>query len=119
MPRKITPKPRNSGTLTESGFWGMIRSTLRMKSRWWKPITEVKREARRNCKDCGRQKYEYKCNECKNWFSDKEVEVDHIICAGSLKSGADLEGFVERLFVEKQGLQVLCKPCHNKKTHKK
>lgn len=50
----------------------------------------------------------------------KEVQIDHIEPAGSLKGFDDLPGFVERLFCEVDGLQVLCKDgCHNKKTHKK
>ena len=38
-------KPRNAGTMTESAFWSFIRSALRQKSRWWKPITECKLKA--------------------------------------------------------------------------
>jgi hypothetical protein len=52
------------------------------------------------------------------WFPDKKINVDHKIPAGSLRSGADLEGFIERLFVEVEGLQVLCINCHDKKTAK-
>ena len=28
--------------MTEAAFWSMIRSALRQKSRWWKPIAECK-----------------------------------------------------------------------------
>lgn len=118
--RQLKPRTRNHNTFTEAQFWSFIRSALRMKSRWWKPITEIKKQSRRLCKNCtGRQKYEYKCNECKKWFKDKEVEVDHLVEAGSLTCADDLAGFVERLFCEIDGLQVLCKKCHNKKTYKK
>lgn len=48
----------------------------------------------------------------------KDVQVDHIIPAGSLQSTDDLKGFVERLFCSIDGLQVLCKPCHDDKTQK-
>ena len=41
------PRTRNAGTMTESAFWSMIRSALRQKSRWWKPISECKTLARR------------------------------------------------------------------------
>jgi len=44
--RKVTPKTRNSGTMTESAFWSFIRSGLRQKSRWWKPIAECKAKAK-------------------------------------------------------------------------
>jgi 5-methylcytosine-specific restriction endonuclease McrA len=111
-------KTRNDNTMTESAFWSFIRSALRQKSRWWKPIVKCKLAARRIYKgDNKRQKYEYQCAKCKNWFPDKEVEVDHIIPAGSLKSGDDLKEFVEKLFCEAEGLRVLCKKCHHKITH--
>ena len=112
-------KTRCSNTLTESGFWGMIRSTLRQKSRWWLPIAETKKEARRAYTGTNkRQKWEYQCKKCKKWFPEKEIEVDHIIEAGSLRNGDDVKDFIERLFCEKNGLQVLCKDgCHREKTN--
>lgn len=117
-PRKgAAPKTRNAGTMTESAFWGFIRSSLRQKSRWWKPIGEAKQKAKRPYKGRGNQrKWEYQCAECLQWFPDKEVNVDHIIPAGTLRCAADLPGFVERLFCEIDNLQVLCNVCHNKKT---
>jgi len=117
-PRKVTaPKPRNSGTMTESAFWSFIRSTLRQKSRWWKPIAQAKAKAKRVYKGPNkRQKFEYQCNVCNNWFPDKKINVDHKIPAGTLRCADDLPGFVERLFCEVDNLQVLCETCHNKKT---
>jgi 5-methylcytosine-specific restriction endonuclease McrA len=117
-PRKgAAPKTRNAGTLTESAFWSFIRSALRQKSRFWKPITQCKMKARRAYKGpLKRQKFEYQCAECLSWFPDKKINVDHISPAGSLRSGADLEGFIERLFCEVDNLQVLCTECHNVKT---
>ena len=71
------PKTRNSGTMTESAFWSFIRSALRQKSRWWKPITECKMKARRAYKGPNkRQKFEYLCNSCKTWFPEKQINVD-------------------------------------------
>jgi len=111
------PKTRNAGTMTEAAFWSFIRSALRQKSRWWKPVKQVKEASRRLYKGPNKRlKYEYQCNTCKHWFPEKEINVDHVIPAGSLNSGKDLEGFVERLFCESGNLQVLCESCHNKKT---
>lgn len=113
------PKTRNNGTLTESAFWSFIRSGLRQKSRWWKPITQCKLNAKRPYKGPNkRQKFEYQCNVCKKWFQEKLINVDHIHPAGSLNCANDLPGFVERLFCETDNLQVLCSGCHNIKTQK-
>ena len=111
------PKTRNAGTMTESAFWSFIRSALRQKSRWWKPIAQAKAKAKRKYKGPNkRQKFEYQCNICKEWHPDKEINVDHKIPAGTLRCANDLPGFVERLFCEVDNLQVLCSNCHNKKT---
>ena len=120
--KRTTRKPkvertRNNGTMTESMFWSFIRSGLRQKSRWWKPITQCKLNAKRVYKGpLKRQKFEYQCNSCKNWFPEKKINVDHIHPAGSLNCANDLPGFVERLFCEVDNLQVLCEKCHDVKT---
>ena len=63
------PRTRNAGTMTEAAFWSMIRSALRQKSRWWKPVSQCKQESKRAYKGKNkRQKWEYQCNKCKNWF---------------------------------------------------
>jgi 5-methylcytosine-specific restriction endonuclease McrA len=112
-----TVKTRNAGTMTESAFWSFIRSGLRQKSRFWKPITQCKMEARRAYKGpLKRQKFEYQCNVCSKWFPEKKINIDHIIPAGSLRNANDLPGFVERLFCEVDNLQVLCQGCHDIKT---
>lgn len=117
-PRKsIVPKTRNAGTMTEAAFWSFIRSALRQKSRWWKPITQCKQKARRLYKGSNkRQKFEYQCRNCMEWYPEKQINVDHIIPAGTLRSALDLPGFVERLFCEGDNLQVLCSTCHDVKT---
>jgi 5-methylcytosine-specific restriction endonuclease McrA len=116
-PRVTSVKTRNSKSMTESQFWSFIRSGLRQKSRWWKPITECKLKAKRAYKGPNkRQRFEYQCNTCKLWFAEKHINVDHIQPAGSLNCAQDLPGFVERLFCEIDNLQVLCSECHNIKT---
>jgi hypothetical protein len=115
--RSRVAKTRNSGTMTESAFWSFIRSALRNKSRWWKPITECKQKARRPYTGPNKRlKFEYQCNECKGWYPEKQINVDHIIPAGTLTCSSDLAGFIERLFCEQENLQVLCEKCHDKKT---
>jgi hypothetical protein len=118
MGKKTTKKrTRGAGTLTESMFWSMIRSALRERSRYWKPISVCRLKARRKYEGPKKkQKYEYMCNACKKWFPAKSTNVDHIIPVGALSCADDLPGFVERLFCEVEGLQVLCTECHDVKT---
>jgi len=111
-------KTRNNGTMTESAYWGFVRSGLRRQFRWWKPMMEAKNKAKRKYVGKNkRQKWEYKCAMCNKWYIGKETSVDHIIPVGTLKCSDDLPGFLERLTVEK-GYQVLCKSCHQIKTNK-
>ena len=117
-PRILKPKPRNAGTMTESAFWSFIRSGLRQKSRFWKPVLLSKEKAKRMYQGPNKkQKYEYQCNSCKKWYAAKDVNVDHIIPAGELNCATDLPGFVERLFCEVDNLQVLCSGCHDAKSN--
>ena len=125
MKKKKSPKKtkvvktRNAGTMTESAFWGFIRASLRNRSRFWKPILETKKNARRAYKgENKRQKWEYQCNICKNWFMDKETSVDHIQPVGTLRGAQDLPEFVENLFCESNNLQLICSSCHHLKTQK-
>lgn len=116
--KKAVIKPFNHGTMTTAAFFGMIRSSLRQKSRWWVPIAEAKKLARRKFTGLNkRQRWEYQCNHCKKWYKDDDVAVDHIIEAGSLNKFEDLAGFAQRLFCEVDGFQVLCNECHNIKTN--
>ena len=67
--KNAVSKTRNSGTMTEAAFWSFIRSALRQKSRWWKPVSECKQNARRiYAGPLKRQKWEFQCNYCKKWF---------------------------------------------------
>lgn len=111
--RNKTPPFDNYPAWSTARFWSFVRSALRSASNRYPPKYEVKNEAKRDyVGDNKRQKYEYLCAICNNYFPAKEVEVDHIVPAGKLGSYEDLPGFVERLFCSKEGLRVVCKPCH-------
>ena len=100
-------------------FFSWLRSQLRRISMKWRPRSEAKNAARRNYKGPNRrQKYEYQCAMCREWFAGKQVQVDHIVPCGSLNSYDDLSDFVERLFCAKEGFRVLCTPCHQATTNK-
>lgn len=113
---KKTPEWPEYPNWTEARWWGFLRSALRRAYSKWPPKYEALRGARRECEGKGRQKYEYQCAYCKKWFPQKQVQVDHITPAGTLRSWDDLVPFTSRLFCSKNGLQVLCKTCHNVKT---
>lgn len=107
------PRTRNANTMTESEFWAMIRACLRNKTRFWKPRLHVMSLAKRPYSGPNkRQKYEFQCAHCKNHFPQTQVEVNHKTACGTLRSGDDLKGFIEKLFCEADGLEVVCKPCH-------
>lgn len=115
--RPLKARPYGAGRLTEAGYWQFIRSALREKSRRWWPIFETLKQARRPSKSRNKRlKWEFQCAKCHGWFAQKEVSVDHILPCGRLSSYEDLAGFVKRLFCEKDGLQVLCRICHDRKT---
>lgn len=110
-------KCRASGKWTEARYWQFIRSALRKAfSRYPVKFEAMNRD--RRAVTGKRHKWEYQCAECQEWFMQKEIQVDHINPAGSLKEYDDLPSFVERLFCEEDNLQVLCKPCHKLKTAK-
>jgi 5-methylcytosine-specific restriction endonuclease McrA len=110
-------KNKAGGTWTTARYFTFIRSGLR--KMWSKyPVRyQVLNDARRPFSGSDkRTKWEYQCKGCKNYFKAKDVQVDHIESAGSLKCYEDLPTFVSRLFCEADNLQVLCKPCHHVKT---
>jgi 5-methylcytosine-specific restriction endonuclease McrA len=114
------PRTKAGGRWTSARYFSFIRSALRRASSKYPVKFDVKLAARRNKPPEveGRHRYEYLCAECDGYFPDKEVAVDHIEPAGSLKSYEDLPQFVETLFCEEDNLQVLCNDCHAIKTAK-
>ena len=116
--RATTLKTRNAGSLTESQYWGKIRSALRKAFQYWKPMQIALDQASRKYEGPNKlQKKEYQCAHCSGWFKRTEVQIDHIIECGSLRSFEDIEGFLRRLTPEDPAaFDILCKPCHLAKT---
>ena len=116
--KQKVPKTRANGKWTEARYFAFIRSALRRASSKWPVKFDVKNEGRRKkpLHTHGRHRFEYQCNECNRWFPDKEVAIDHINPAGTLRTYEDLPRFVETLFCEKDNLQILCHGCHGVKT---
>lgn len=112
------PKTRAGGEWTEAAFWGFLRSGLRQISRRWPPLVRIAAQmSRREYHGPNkRQKWEYLCAGCGQWYMRKEIEIDHRDGCGPLKSFVDLSVFAERLFCEADKLCVLCSRCHEMKT---
>jgi hypothetical protein len=120
MKKKIrkqrVPRTRNNNTMTEAQFFQWLRQILRRASMYWKPVSQVRKEAQVPYKGPNkRRRYSYVCADCGKEFSATGVNIHHKLDAGTLSSFADLSGFAERLFVEKEGLICLCPKCHDKR----
>lgn len=113
-------RPFNMGEWTQAQMFGVIRSAIRNAFRYnWNAAKEcLKRASRPSQSSNKRLKTEYCCAHCKNKFYPRtEVEVDHKIEVGSLKSFSDVETFLKRFLLEDpDDYQVLCKEHHKVKT---
>ncbi len=104
----------NDGWMTESAFFGLIRSALRLASKYWKPkLAALAVRERAYTGTNKRIKREYQCEHCSEWFVRAKIEVNHKVPCGSLTCFEDLPGFCKRLFIEgTEGWEVLCLACH-------
>lgn len=108
-------KERNNGEWTESRYNSFVKGGLRSASQRWPPKYKCLSDAcigtRRN-PESGRLAKFYICANCKSDFVAKNVEVNHIIPVVPVTGFDSWDGVVDRLFCEKENLEVLCKPCH-------
>lgn len=119
MARPSGPKNRNGGQWTEARFNSFIKSLLRQGTRRWGPINEVKKDARI-------ARGVYRCAECKEAVApttregSKRVQnifVDHIEpIIDPTKGFTTWDECIDRMFCEKENLQLLCKSCHDAKS---
>lgn len=59
----------------------------------------------------------YACALCKQIVGRKEIQIDHIEPVVDTTQGfVSWDEYIPRMFCEKKGYQVLCKPCHKGKT---
>jgi 5-methylcytosine-specific restriction endonuclease McrA len=117
----MNDKPYNSGQWTTARFNSFIKSALRSASVRWPPRYTVLSDACVGTKinpKSGRLAKHYKCNACNNDFPAKEVEVNHITPVIPLSGFDSWDGVIKRIFCEKDGLELLCKPCHKLVTKK-
>jgi len=78
----------------------------------------VAKQAKRTRLPGGRFKTLIRCADCQSLFCRPETEVNHIIPVGTPKSTEtnDLLAYLLRMFCKASMLEVLCVPCHRKKT---
>jgi 5-methylcytosine-specific restriction endonuclease McrA len=113
---------RNGGAWTDSRYKSFVVSALRAAFRRWPPKFNVLKKAateRRINPKSGKLAMHYTCAECRKDYPAKEVQVDHKKPVVDPKKGfVDWNTFIERLYIEARGLQVMCKPCHKDKSKK-
>jgi 5-methylcytosine-specific restriction endonuclease McrA len=106
---------------TEGRKRTFIVSTLRGGMRRWPPKWEALKDAfagKMVNPNTKRLAYHYKCASCKNLFTTKDIQIDHIQpVVDPIKGFISYDDFIDRLFCQKDNLQVLCKPCHKIKTN--
>lgn len=118
----MVDKPYNNGQWSHARFQAFIKSALRSASNRWGPKISVKKKARikrgiYECAGYSRSPHHVPASIKKGNRRLNNALVDHI-----LPIVDPVEGFhswdktVARMFVEEDGLQVLCKSCHDAKT---
>lgn len=112
-------KKYNSGQWTESRYQSFIKSALRSASVRWPPRYETLNDAFVGVKinpKTGRKAKHYECVMCAGHFPQKDVQVNHKLPVVPTSGFTSWDEVISRLFCEKEGLEVLCKPCHKKVT---
>lgn len=108
--------------MSEGAFHSYIKSILRKASMRWKPLNEVKGRAR-----VGRGLY--KCEQCETIVPAtsittlkngkmkrvKNIAVDHISPVVPVSGFDSWDNVIKRLFCDVEGLQLLCRDCHETK----
>lgn len=87
-----------------------VINNLRKASYKWGPKNAAKNKVKlaRN---------QYVCKHCSKVFPNKEIQIDHVMPIIDPTVGwQGFDVYIERLFCDEDGFQVLCLTCHDKKT---
>jgi hypothetical protein len=115
-------KTRNGNTWTEAKFRSFIKGNLRRVTQRWAPIPNALKGARVRrgvylCAGCNQEVPASTHDE--NGKRVKNVHVDHIEPIIDPAIGwVNWDSTIDRMFSEKENLQVLCYECHKIKTDK-
>lgn len=122
MSRNKNNKTRNSKQWTEARFRSFIKGGLRSISQRWPPKHKVKKKAwtKRGwyrCEGYKKRNHRVPVSILKDGNRINNIFVDHIVpVIDPLTGFTTWDELIERMFVEEEGLQVLCKSCHDRKT---
>lgn len=58
----------------------------------------------------------FRCNLCQGSFTSEDSQVDHIQPVVGINGFSSWDVYIDSLFVTRDRLQVLCRPCHKEKT---
>lgn len=105
--------------ITEAKIKQLIRNAVR--EEWMKCDTKLAFIASSKVPDTDpntRRRFKLQCNCCKQWFSESEIEVDHIVGEHSFTNLlGDLVAWINAILnVKFSDLQILCVECHKIKT---
>lgn len=64
----------------------------------------------------GRKCKLHRCQHCRKLFPQNAVQADHITPVVGPKGFTTWDEYIERLYCEADGFQILCKECHAKVT---
>jgi len=109
----MSKRQYNKGRWTKAKFEAFVRNGLRALSYKWPPRYEAKKAAqvKRGVYKC--IGYKRKSHEC----TTRQIQLDHIKPVIEVSTGhTTWDKYVNRLFCEEKNFQVLCKPCHKRKT---
>lgn len=105
--------------MTEAGFRAWVRSSLRSASMRWgakNDAIEAAAVGRGINPTTGRLAKLYRCSGCRGTFSRAQIQADHVRPVVPTTGWVSWDDFIDRLFSEVDGFQVLCKDCHHRKT---
>ncbi len=117
------PRTRCGNTMTEAQLKARIMSFLRKGSQYWMPKQECAKQAKKGFimnPKTGRQNMAFECCKCKGLFSKNDIKIDHITPVAPLAGygestrylGINWNEYIERMFVELDGLQAVCVDDH-------
>jgi len=114
-------KKYNDGNWTDARFHSFIKSALRRASMRWPPKGKVLKEARTErgvytCRGYNRSSHSVPNSIKVDGKRVQNVYVDHIVPVIGPEGFVSWDEVIKRMFINSEGLQVLCKGCHDKKT---